>query len=124
MLNYHNESLPRIIKYVSRGKYNLSFEMCELDKVDYSIRWNDYHLQKTKQKLHEELLFAVHAYTVAQQWTRSRSVSIAEFTLISKYDITQRKRTTYTDPTPASMTRNKWIGGFSRGKITIAQYTH
>ena len=36
MLHYHNESLPRIGKYVGRGKYNLSFEMCELDKVDYS----------------------------------------------------------------------------------------
>ena len=47
MLTYHTESLQRIGEYIGHGKYNLSFEMCELDKVVYSIRWNDYHLCKT-----------------------------------------------------------------------------
>ena len=38
MLNYHDKCLPKTGHYVGRGKYNLSSEMCEFDKVDFSIR--------------------------------------------------------------------------------------
>ena len=93
MLNYHTESLQRIGEYIGHGKYNLSFEMCELDEVNYSIRWNDYHLRK----LHDELLFAVHAYSVLQKWTRK--VSITGFTSITKYDVTTRKDNMYRSDT-------------------------
>ena len=92
--------------------------MGEFDEVNFSIRWNDYHVSKTKKPLHKELLFAVHAYAVGQQCTRS--VSVTGYTSIKNCDITMKKDNIYRSDT-CFMTKNEWIGDFSRGRTTAAR---
>ena len=118
MLNYHTESLQRIGEYIGHGKYNLSFEMCELDEVNYSIRRNDYHLRKTETNYMMNF-YLRFTHTLFYKNGPGRCPSLDSRQLQST--TLQRERTTYIDPTPASTMRNEWIGGFSRGRMTNAQ---